>query len=580
MKSLLRLYKYMKPYRLQAAAAILLLTAVVAADLSIPRLIQRIVDDGITAGSMDIVLRTGLLMVGITIVSAMLSIGNSILAVRVGEGLARDLRDASFKNILGFSFENLDELQTGQLIVRLSSDITRTQQVFQMFLRVGTRAPLLGIGSIIMMYRTSPRLTLIILPIAVVIGVLIAAFAGKLQKMFLAVQKKLDALNTVLQENLAGTRVVKAFVRRDFENERFHEANMNLMNQTIEASRLVAILMPAVFMILNLGIVGVIWFGGNLTIEGSLTVGQLMAFINYLLTTMMPLLLLVMIIGAVAASSASAKRILEVLQTESAVKDLPGAITLEDAQGRIRFENVRFNYNGEQCEDVLQDITFSVEPGETVAVLGATGSGKTTLVNLIPRFYEAAGTVQIDGRDVSEYTQSSLQSHIGVVMQETVLFSGTISENIRYGNPDATEEEVIASAKAAEAHNFIVSLPDGYDTYINQRGTNLSGGQKQRIALARALLIKPSILILDDSTSAVDVDTEARIQDTLDEMLTDTTTIIIAQRISSVLTADKILVLNDGRIHASGTHEELLSSDPIYQEIYQSQLGNGSTKHD
>ncbi len=581
MKSIFRLKEYLLPYRNQAFLALFLLASVVAADLTLPRLIQRIIDEGIGTRDMQIVLTTGALMIGITILSAILAIGNSILSVRVGEGLARDLREALFRRVLDFSFENLDKLQTGQLLVRLTSDVNTTQQVIQMFLRIGTRAPLLGIGSVIMMYRTSPRLTLIILPLAVIIGVLIGAFAGKLQKLFLDVQKKLDALNTVLQENLAGTRVVKAFVRQDFENQRFDTANLNLMDKTIEASRLVAFLIPTVFMILNFGTIGIIWFGGNLAIDSALSIGQLMAFINYLLTTMIPLLMLVMIIGVTAAASASAGRILEVLNTEPAIKDSGTAVLLEKPAGRVSFEQVRFSYDGENCEDVLQDVSFTAEPGETVAVLGSTGSGKSTLVNLIPRFYETIeGQVRVDGVDVREYTQKSLQSHIGIVMQETVLFSGTVRDNIRYGNPDASDEEVITAAEAAEAHEFILALPEGYDTPVNQRGTNLSGGQKQRIALARALLIKPRILILDDSTSAVDVDTEARIQDTLDELLQDTTTFIIAQRISSVLTADKILILDQGRIHAVGTHEELLASNPIYQEIYDSQLGNGNENHD
>ncbi|MBN1264177.1 MAG: ABC transporter ATP-binding protein [Anaerolineales bacterium] len=581
MKSLLRLKDYLKPYRFQAILALVLLALVVAVDLTIPRLIQRVIDDGISAGRMDIVLSTGALMIGATLLSALFSIGNSILSVRVGESLGRDLRESLFRKTLSFSFENLDHLQTGQLLVRLTSDVNTTQQVVQMFMRIGTRAPLLGIGSLLMMYRTSPRLTLIFVPIAVLITVLISIFAGKLQKLFLAVQKKLDKLNTVLQENLAGTRVIKAFVRQAFENKRFNTANVNLMEQTIETSRLMAVLMPAVFMILNLGIVAVIWFGGNAAMSSTLTIGELMAFINYLTTTMVPMLMLVMIIGVVAAASASASRILEVLQTQPSIQDQEAARPLTSARGRISFENVRFNYDGGHSQDVLEDVNFSVEPGETVAILGATGSGKTTLINLIPRFYEAKqGQIKINGQDVREYQQESLQARIGVVMQETVLFSGTIRDNIRYGHPDASEEEVVAAARAAEAHDFIHTLPDGYDTHINQRGTNLSGGQKQRLALARALLIKPDILILDDSTSAVDVDTEARIQDTLEKLLYNTTTFIIAQRISSVLTADKILILNEGRIHAVGTHKQLLASDPIYQEIYQSQLGNGSVNHD
>jgi len=405
-------------------------------------------------------------------------------------------------------------------------------------------------------------------------------FARKAQPMFTWVQEKLDRLNTVLQENLAGVRVVKAFVRERHEVERFEGANVDLMERNIRIMRLVAILLPTMTLILNLGIAGAIWIGGAAALSGEMTVGQVVASINYLSFAMFPLMMLAGMLGPIAAANASAGRILEILDDSADVADRPGAHDLSEPQGRIAFENVSFAYSGNGAEPVLRGVDFVAEPGETVALLGATGSGKSTLIHLIPRFYDPTeGRITFDGIDLRDLRSRSLRSHIGIALQEAVLFGGTIRENIVYGRPDASDDEVRAAAAAAQAAEFIDAFEDGYETVIGQRGVTLSGGQRQRVAIARALLVRPKVLILDDSTSAVDIETEVRLQDALDRLLADsehtTTRFIVAQRISTVLLADKILVLDRGSIESCGTHAELLERSPIYREIFRSQLGAG-----
>ncbi len=414
---------------------------------------------------------------------------------------------------------------------------------------------------------------LLILPLT--LG-LIAVFIRIAQPIFLAVQKKLDTLNQILQENLAGIRVVKSFVRRDFENRRFNDANADLMNQSFKVARLLSVLFPLMLLVMNLSTVAVLYFGGLQAIAGSLTVGEIMAFINYLMTTMFPLLMLSMMAGQISAANASAERVLEILDAMPRVQDAPDAAVITAPKGRVAFEDVTFSYNGDGSEPVLQHISLVAEPGQTVAILGATGSGKTSLIHLIPRFYDVTtGRVTIDGIDVRHVTQASLRAHISLSSQEVVLFSGTIRDNIRYGKADATDDEVVAAAKSAQAHDFILGFPDGYDSMVGQRGVNLSGGQKQRLAIARALLVNPRILILDDSTRFVDVETEAKIHEAMEVLLRDRTSFIVAQRVSTVLNADKIVVLNRGMIAAEGTHRDLMQTSPLYQEIYASQLGAG-----
>ena len=408
--------------------------------------------------------------------------------------------------------------------------------------------------------------------------VLLAWVIKKGFPLFGKVQEKLDNLNTVMQENLAGVRVVKAFVRTPYEEKRFGETNDDLMNQTIRATRTMAVTRPIMMIAINMGVVAVIWFGGLQITQGTLKVGQLIAFINYLMRTLMSLMFVSMLTMRLARAAASSDRIMDVLESEPEVQNKQDAIASFTPQGRIAFENVTFSYNGNGHDPVLKDVDFVAEPGQTIAILGATGSGKSSLIHLIPRFYDVTGgQVTIDGVDVRDIDKEVLRRNIGVALQESVLFTGTIRDNIRYGRPDASEEEVIAAAKAAQAHDFITGFEEGYDTMVGQRGVNLSGGQKQRVAIARALLVQPSVLILDDSTSSVDVETEIKIQDALDALMRDRTSFVIAQRISTVLTADKILVLDHGQIAAQGTHQDLLVSSPIYREIYDSQLGNGGT---
>jgi ATP-binding cassette subfamily B protein len=427
------------------------------------------------------------------------------------------------------------------------------------------------------MFVTSRTLALSMMPIFVVGGIVIVLFSTRLEPFFRIVQQRLDRLNTVLQENIAGARLVKAFVRGKHEAERFGEANANLARENVKVMQLMASMGPILTLLINIGIVLIVWLGGLQTIRGDLTLGQIVAFTNYLMATLQPLTMMTQLSNNWANGLASAKRINEVLDAEPEVAERPDAVALPSpTQGEVEFDHVGFHYNGDTDMAVLEDICTRAEPGRTIAVLGATGSGKSSLVNLIPRFYDAsAGSVRIDSLDVRTLKGSSILEHISVVPQDTVLFSGTVRDNIRYGRPEATEEEVVAAATAAQAHDFIMDMPMQYDTHIEERGSNLSGGQKQRIAIARALVCRPSILILDDATSAVDVETETKIHAAIAASARGTTVVMVAQRISTVLNADKIIVLDKGRIAAEGTHRELLKKSPIYREIYDSQLGAG-----
>ncbi|MCX5838151.1 MAG: ABC transporter ATP-binding protein [Deltaproteobacteria bacterium] len=576
MDQILQLASFVKPYWKRAVLALILLTALVFMDLAIPRLVQRIIDQGIGRHDQQVVIRTAILMLGISLLSTLFAIGNNVLSVQVAESVARDLRDALFTKIQTFSFANLDEQKTGRLMVRLTSDANAIQRVVLISLRIGTRAPLLMIGSLILMVSTSPGLALAMLPLLLATSAIIVFFVIRMEPLFRSVQQKLDGLNTVLQENIAGARLVKSFVRADFEGERFEKANEAYTGQSVRVLQAVSTMSPVLTMCVNIGMVIVIWAGGIQSVEGNLSVGQIVAFTNYLLTTMTPLIMMTILSNIWAGGIASAKRVSEILDTVPDVRDATDAIALpEPVKGRLVFENVSFHYNGVHAESILEGINLTIEPGQTVAFLGSTGSGKSTLVNLVPRFYDvSAGRILLDGIDIRRLKQESLLTQIGIVSQETVLFSGTVRDNVRYGVPGAGDVEVFAAAKAAQAHDFILALPKGYDTHVEERGTNLSGGQKQRLAIARALMTRPKILILDDGTSAVDVETETRIQEALEERMRGCTTLVVAQRISTVLKADKIVVLENGRIAAEGSHGELIAACPIYREIFESQLGN------
>ncbi len=577
MNHIRKLLPFVKPYWKRAVMALILLTSLVFFDLSIPRLIQRIIDQGILQKNQAVVLQTAAIMLGISVVSTVIAVWNNILSVQVGENVARDLRDALFLKIQSYSFGNLDSQNTGKLMVRLTSDVDAVKRLTQISLRIGTRAPLLMIGSLILMFSTSRSLALTMVPLLVITTVIIVFFIFSMEPLFRTVQQKLDRLNTVLQENVAGVHLVKAFVRADFEGQRFETTNEDFTLRSIRVMQYMSTMSPVLTMCVNIGMVIVIWAGGLQAIHGSLSIGQIVAFTNYLLTTMTPLTMMTMLSNTWASGIASARRVDEVLDAVPEVQDAADAVALpEPVQGRVVFENVSFHYNGNETEKVLDGINLVIDPGQTVAILGATGTGKSTLMHLVPRFYDVtSGRILIDGVDVRRITQDSLLANIAIVPQETILFSGTVRDNIRYGNPGAREQAVIAAAKAAQAHEFIMGFTKDYDTHIEERGGNLSGGQKQRIAIARALLTHPKILILDDSTSSVDVDTETKIQDALASLDFNRTSLVVAQRISTVLRADKIVVIDKGRIAAEGTHRQLIKSSPIYQEIYESQLGTG-----
>ena len=576
MSSLKRSFRYLKPYSKEAAGAIILLALVVAANLSIPRLIQVIIDEGVSVKDLDTITRTSLLMIAASIFSALFMIGNTILAIKASRGFEADFRDAIFTKIQSYSFGNLDEFTTGQLLTRLTSDLNQVRLIITMSLRMFTRMPLTFVLSIALMWMTNRRLSIIMAVLLPITLILVYFFIQVSQPLFRKVQERMDYLNQVLQENLTGIRVVKAFVRREYEINRFEAANDELYTASVKINRNLGIFRPFVTLLLNLGTVAVIYYGGIQVSVGTSSLGEIMAFINYLSSAMFSVIVLSSMAGQISAAEASAKRIFQSIDEEPKIKEKPEAVRLDSVDGRLVFEGVSFSYGVDGGLPVLSNVNFVAEPGETVAILGATGSGKSTLVHLIPRFYDVtSGKVTINGVDLRDLSLETLRKAVGISLQETILFSGTIRDNIRYGRPDAIEEEVISAAKAAQAHEFITSFRDGYDTIVGQRGVNLSGGQKQRITIARVLLVKPKIMILDDSTSAVDVETEIKIEEALESIMRDSTNIIIAQRISTVLNADKILVLDKGSIADVGSHTELLESSPIYREIYDSQLGGG-----
>ena len=540
---------------------------------------QTIIDEGVAKQNMEVITRTSLLMIGVSILAALFMTANTVFTIRASRGFEADLREATYTKIQSFSYGNLDDFTTGQLLTRLTSDLNQVRMVVTLSLRMFTRMPLTFLGSVAIMVATNLNLSLVMLALLPVTTVLSYFFIRLLQPLFTKVQERLDRLNQVMQENLMGIRVVKAFVRGEHENKRFEKTNDELYRNSLRVTQLISVFNPVMMVILNLGIVAVIYYGGIQVSTGTTSVGEIVAFTNYLQNAMFSILTLSLMAGNVSAANVSSGRILKIIDSEPYVRNAQEPVKLGELRGRVAFEGVSFRYKGNGGAPVLSDITFTAEPGERVAILGATGSGKSTLVSLIPRFYDVTGgRITLDGLDIRDIYLESLREKIGISTQDTMLFGGTIRDNIKYGKPDASEEEVVAAAKAAQAHEFIIGFPDRYDTAVGQRGVTLSGGQKQRIAIARALLVRPRILILDDSTSAVDAETEYRIEQALETIMKDTTCFIVAQRISTVLNADKILVLDEGRIVAEGTHRQLLETSPIYREIYESQLGDGGEK--
>jgi len=582
MKALIRLFPLLKPYTSQIVWAFVSLVLIVVVDLMIPRQIQRIIDDGIAVSDNGVVIAAALTMIGLSLLSMVMTFLNTLFSTRISESLAADVRDKAYRQTQAYSYSNLDQLSTGELLVRLTTDVNQIKNAVSVVLRMVFRAPLMFVGALIILIITSPTLSLTLAVLLPLIIFAIVWYSGKTAPMFKGVQTRLDRINNILSENISGVRVVKAFVREQWEISRFGKANAAYTEANIEVNALVALLFPTLLGLINLGTAAIIYFGGFISINspGVLTTGELVAFINYLMITVFPIIMLGMVLPQIYAANASAERIFEITETAVTILDKPNAIELqrETVRGRVVFENVAFDYDGEVEQDaVLVGIDFVAEPGETVAILGATGSGKTSLISLIPRLYDVVeGRVTIDGHDVRDISQDSLRRNIGFALQTAVLFSGTVADNIRFGRPNATDDEVVMAATAAQANEFIMAKPDGYEAHVEQRGRNFSGGQKQRLAIARALAVQPKILILDDSTSAVDIETESKIQDALADLMADTTIIVVAQRISTVLAADKIIVLDHGKIAAMGNHRQLIESSPIYQEIYESQLGEAS----
>ncbi len=571
MKDFKKIMKYLKPYWLWALLGPIFMVVEVIMDLLIPRLLQVAVDSGIANGDNTLVIKSGLYMLLFSILAWVGGALCTYYATKASVSMGTDLREDLYKKVLKFSFDNLDRFPTGHLITRLTNDVKQIENIVLMALRVLVRVPLLIAGSLFMAYKTSPKLSIILV---VSLPVLISSIVIVIKKAFpiyKEVQGNLDNVNKVAQENLSGMRAVKAFVRGEFENERFAKVNESLIEKMISAGKIIAFEMPFIFLVLYTSIFSVLYFGGHGVQEGTLAIGQIVAFISYLQMLLMSLMWFAMLLVHLSRSTVSIGRIGKLLDEEISIKDY-FEDNLEIENGSVEFKDVSFNYG--EDEDVLSNITFRAEKGEKIAILGSTGSGKSTLVHMLSRFYDVQkGSIEIDGIDIKKYPLKNLRKNIGLVLQNPMIFSGSIRDNITFGKKGASVDEIEEVAKIACCHDFILDMEDGYETILGQKGVNLSGGQKQRVSIARCLLTKPKILVFDDSTSAVDAKTEGKIQEGLDRIMKGATTFIIAQRISSVLGADKILVMDKGKIVDMGTHEELLVSSEIYKEIYSSQLG-------
>ncbi len=571
---------YLGMHRRNVAITYGALAVATLAQMAVPQLVQNMIDAasrGFVPGAdlahaESLVINAALLIVAFAIMRGIFSFVQAFMSEKTSQDVAFDMRNAIFSKIQRLSFSYYDQTQTGQLMIRATDDVERLRTFVAQGLVLTAQSFMLLIGALLVLAFTNWRLTLVVLPLLPIALGLFMGFGKISQPLFMTVQVRLSALNTVLQENLAGVKVVKAFAREPYEKGRFDATATDLMAQQLLINRIFSFLFPVIFLVAQIGQAAILYFGGAQILGGTLNLGEYQKFSLYLVYIFFPLGQLGFIVAMMAQAAASAKRVFEVLDAKNEISDSPDAKSLPQITGRVEFRRVTFRYFG-SSDPVLKDVSFVAEPGQTVALLGATGSGKTTIINLLPRFYDAVeGAILIDGHDVRDVTIDSLRSQIGIVLQETNLFSGSIRDNIAFGRSDASDDQVVAAAQAASAHDFILGFPDGYNTKVGERGTTLSGGQKQRIAIARALLLSPRLLILDDSTSSVDLQTEYHIQQALDRLMQGRTSFVIAQRISTVLNADQILVLDKGQVVARGTHEELLEESPIYAEIYHSQL--------
>ncbi|QAY68378.1 ABC transporter ATP-binding protein [Paenibacillus protaetiae] len=573
--------KYIRKYGLLFIVSVLLVTGEAFVDLLQPTLMARIVDEGVAQKAMDTVLQLGGIMLLITAGGAVCAAGRNVVSSWVSQNFGAELRQDLFEKVQTLSVKNIDRFDKASLVTRMTNDVTQVQNFINGMMRIFVKAPVLCIGSIIMAFRLNPYLSAILLAVIPVVGLLIFLNMRVGFPLFIKVQQALDGLNSVMREYLSGVRVVKAFNRFDYEQDKFNGINSQFEKRSIFAQRMMAVFSPGVSLAMNLGIVAVIWIGGDRVNSGHIPVGHIIAFVNYMTQILFSLTTMTMIINMFVRAKASAGRIGEVLKETNIMPD-SGSQAKRPAvtAGALEFKDVSFSYGGEDSEPVLKSISFTCKPGETLAIIGSTGSGKSSLVKLIPRFYDVtSGSVLVDGIDVRERSPRELRDKIAIVPQQALLFTGTVLENIRMGNPDATLEEVKQAAEMASAHGFISELPEQYEAMIGQGGVNFSGGQKQRISIARALVRKPDILILDDSTSALDSKTEEEIKQSIAQYASGLTCILIAQRITSVMGADNIIVLDDGQIAGMGTHAQLMENCAVYQEIYRSQMGTEVTSH-
>ena len=574
------LAKQIKEYKRASIATPIFMILEVAMEMVIPLLMASIIDDGVEAGDMKHIFVIGCYMILAALVGLFAGIMGGKYGAKASTGFARNLREAMYANIQTFSFSNIDKFSTAGLVTRMTTDVTNIQNAYQMLLRMCFRAPVSLICAMLMAFLINARVASIYLVAVVFLGIVIVFIMKAVSKYFSQVFKKYDDLNASVQENVAAQRVVKAYVREDYEIDKFHKASYNIYKLFKKAECTMTYVWPVMQFTVYACILGISWLGAHMIISSQLTTGELMSLLTYCMSILMNLMMLAMIFVMMTMSAASGKRIAEVLEEKADIVN-PENPNFDVTDGSIRFENVTFRYNKQSEKPVLDDLNFEIKAGETIGILGGTGSSKTSLVNLISRLYDVnEGAVYVGGKDVRSYDLETLRNEVSVVLQKNVLFSGTILENLRWGDENATEEECIRACKLACADEFIEKMPDKYHTYIEQGGSNVSGGQKQRLCIARALLKKPKVLILDDSTSAVDTATDAKIRKAFATEIPGTTKIIIAQRISSIQDADRIIVMNDGKVDAFASHEELLQNNQIYREVYEAQTQTGGGDFD
>ncbi len=568
----IKLFPYIRQFKKYAILAPLSVACEVLIEIFIPLLMSKIIDIGIANSDLQYIVKIGLFMIGSALISLFFGAISSRFAAVGATGFAMNIRQALFEKIQDFSFGNVDHFSTASLITRLTTDITFVQNSFMMIIRTLVRAPVMMISATIMAISINKDLAIVFLIAIPFLASVLAFISIKVHPYFVKMFKKYDALNASVQENLIGIRVVKAFVRHQYENEKFEFSATDVQNAQKKAEKIVILNSPMMMLTMNMSVIAIAWFGGKQVIAGGMKTGELFSFITYNTQILMSLMFISMVLVMVVISQASADRIFAVLNEKLDLSDANADKKLHVQDGSVKFENVSFSYVKNADNLTLTNINLEIQSGETVGIIGGTGSAKTTLVSLIPRLYDVfSGRILVGGHDVREYTFETLRNAVAMVLQKNVLFSGTIRDNLKWGNQNATDEQIIEACKAAQAHEFVMSFPKGYDTDLGQGGVNVSGGQKQRLCIARALLKNPKVLILDDSTSAVDMATDSRIREAFRKYHANITTIIIAQRVASVMEADKIVVMNDGRIEAVGTHAELLSSNSIYREVFESQ---------